>query len=314
MPASAADGVRRAQDLVAERRLAVLERLAPSRAASDAGSRRSTRAAARTGTSSCSTCRRDSSARRPASTPCFGTSCDLAARRRVDGVEQRRERVAEAEAAATAVADVEDARELGIERAASVNCGERQSIGWRVGASRLPSRRGRLAGRVTAALLDARRQARAGRRPGRARRERRRSVGYLPSVSSAFWNRFACERSAFASVSNQSAISSKPFAARGLGHARIHVRVLVRLAGDRGLQVVARLADRQARGRIADRLEVLEMPVRVARLAFGRRPEHGSRRRCSPRRRPWRRNTDSGDSPATRRRRRPSDSVRSCCP
>jgi hypothetical protein len=30
------------------------------------------------------------------------------------------------------------------------------------------------------------------------------------SASSAFWKRFACERSAFASVSNQSAISSKP--------------------------------------------------------------------------------------------------------
>src|SRR5206468_5300540 len=30
------------------------------------------------------------------------------------------------------------------------------------------------------------------------------------SASSAFWKRLACERSAFASVSNQSAISSKP--------------------------------------------------------------------------------------------------------
>ncbi len=41
-----------------------------------------------------------------------------------------------------------------------------------------------------------------------------------------------------------------------------------------GLQIVARLADRQARRRIADRLEILEMAVRVARLAFGRRAEH----------------------------------------
>ena len=40
----------------------------------------------------------------------------LAARRRVHGVEQRREGVAEAEAAPAAVADVEDARELLVER------------------------------------------------------------------------------------------------------------------------------------------------------------------------------------------------------
>src|SRR5690348_1464080 len=55
------------------------------------------------------------------------------------------------------------------------------------------------------------------------------------------------------------------FAASGLRHARVHVRVLVRLARDRGLQIVARLADRQARGRIADGLEVLEVAVRVPR-------------------------------------------------
>src|SRR5688572_28350416 len=64
-------------------------------------------------------------------------------------------------------------------------------------------------------------------------------------------------------------------AARGLGHARVHVGVLVRLARDRGLQVVARLADRQARGGIADGLEVLEVAVRVPGLAFGRRPKYG---------------------------------------
>src|SRR5262245_20135477 len=64
-------------------------------------------------------------------------------------------------------------------------------------------------------------------------------------------------------------------AASGFGHARVHVGVLVRLAGDRRLQVVARLADRQARGRIADGLEVLEVAVRMPGLTFGRRPKYG---------------------------------------
>src|SRR5690606_18142885 len=67
----------------------------------------------------------------------------------------------------------------------------------------------------------------------------------------------------------------EPLVARGLRHARVHVRVLVRLTGDRRLQVRARRADRQARGRIADRLEVLEVPVRMAGLALGRRAEYG---------------------------------------
>jgi hypothetical protein len=42
---------------------------------------------------------------------------DLALRRRVDRIEQRRKRVAQAKAAATAVADVEYALELLLERA-----------------------------------------------------------------------------------------------------------------------------------------------------------------------------------------------------
>ena len=60
----------------------------------------------------------------------------------------------------------------------------------------------------------------------------------------------------------------------GLGHARVHVGVLVGLAGDRRLEVLAGRADRQPGGRVAHRLEVLEVAVRVTGLAFGGRTEH----------------------------------------
>src|ERR671919_420380 len=59
--------------------------------------------------------------------------------------------------------------------------------------------------------------------------------------------------------------------ARLLRHARIHVGVLVRLAGDRRLEILARAPDRQVGGRIAHRLEVLEMPMRMPGLAFSGR-------------------------------------------
>src|SRR5215813_15556245 len=62
--------------------------------------------------------------------------------------------------------------------------------------------------------------------------------------------------------------------ARRLGHPRIHVGVLVGLAGDRGLQIVARLADRQAGRWIADRLEIFQVSVCVAGLAFRGRTEY----------------------------------------
>ncbi len=57
-------------------------------------------------------------------------------------------------------------------------------------------------------------------------------------------------------------------------HAGVHIGVLVGLADDRGLEVVGGRADRQARGGIADRFEILEVPVRVAGLALGGRAEH----------------------------------------
>ena len=65
---------------------------------------------------------------------------DFAGRAVVDQVEQPREGIAQVEAAAAAVTDVEDALHFLFERASSQNQGLRQSIAWRIGASRLPSR------------------------------------------------------------------------------------------------------------------------------------------------------------------------------
>ena len=62
--------------------------------------------------------------------------------------------------------------------------------------------------------------------------------------------------------------------AGGLRHTRVHVGVLVGLPGDGRLQVELRVANRQTRGRVADRLEILEVAVRVASLTFSRRTEH----------------------------------------
>ena len=62
----------------------------------------------------------------------------------------------------------------------------------------------------------------------------------------------ACDFSALARVSNQSAISAKPSSRADLGHAGIHVGVLVGFAGDGGFQVHVGVADGQAGGRIAD--------------------------------------------------------------
>ena len=55
---------------------------------------------------------------------------------------------------------------------------------------------------------------------------------------------------------------------RGLGHARIHVRVLVGFAGDGGLEIQQRVTDGQIRSGIAYALQVVEMAVGVARFAI----------------------------------------------
>src|SRR3990172_467359 len=58
--------------------------------------------------------------------------------------------------------------------------------------------------------------------------------------------------------------------ARGPGEARVHLGVLVGLAGDGGLEVLAGVADRLARGRTAHLLEEVEVAVGVARLPLPR--------------------------------------------
>ena len=64
------------------------------------------------------------------------------------------------------------------------------------------------------------------------------------------------------------------FVTRGLRHTRVHVGVLVRLAGDGGLEVVAGLADRQAGRRVAAFFEIFEVAMRVAGFTFGSGTEH----------------------------------------
>src|SRR5262249_50258590 len=49
------------------------------------------------------------------------------------------------------------------------------------------------------------------------------------------------------------------FLARSLREARVHRLVLVRLAGDGALQVLLGVSDREARGRITDALQVVEV-------------------------------------------------------
>ena len=95
------------------------------------------------------------------------------------------------------------------------------------------------------------------------------------SVSSAFWKRPAWRLLGLRQGLEPVGDLVEAFLAGGARHARIHVGVFVRLAGDRGLQVVGGAADRQAGGRIADFFEKFEMAVRMAGLAFGGRAEHG---------------------------------------
>src|SRR5882757_10367783 len=65
------------------------------------------------------------------------------------------------------------------------------------------------------------------------------------------------------------------FLASNAGHARIHVDILVGLAGDRGLEDVAgrtaRLAGRRVARGVPHFLEIVGMAVRAPGLAFGRR-------------------------------------------
>src|SRR6185437_13764427 len=112
---------------------------------------------------------------------------DLQGRRGIDGVEQRRKGIAQVEAATAAVTDLEDPRELLLERSLVVEA-RLAPLQWMANGSR------------KAALAV----------PVRLDVAQSVSSAAAQSVSSAFWKRLACERSALARVSNQSAISLKP--------------------------------------------------------------------------------------------------------
>ena len=79
--------------------------------------------------------------------------------------------------------------------------------------------------------------------------------------------------SARARVSSHSATSIEALVAGRAGEARVHLGVLVGLAGDGRAQVVLGRADGLARHRIADRGEEVEVTERVAGLALGDRAE-----------------------------------------
>src|SRR2546430_950471 len=61
----------------------------------------------------------------------------------------------------------------------------------------------------------------------------------------------------------------EPLAPRGLGEARIHLGELVRLAVDRGLEVLLGRADRQPGHRIPRFLQEVEVPEGVSGLGLG---------------------------------------------
>src|ERR1700761_6259170 len=67
----------------------------------------------------------------------------------------------------------------------------------------------------------------------------------------------------------------KAFAARGLGHARIHVGVFVGLARDGGFEVGIGGADGLAGRRIAHFLQIFQMTMGMAGFAFGGGAEYG---------------------------------------
>ena len=93
-------------------------------------------------------------------------------------------------------------------------------------------------------------------------------------------------------------------------HARIHIRIFVRFTGNRRFQIIGSTADGLACRGIAGFFEVLQMAVSVAGLAFRSRPENSGDIVVTFDIRLLGRNTDSGGSPGSRRRKRLSDSLR----
>ncbi len=163
---------------------------------------------------------------------------DLTAGGRIDGVKQRRERLAQAEATPTAVTDIEHTLEFLLKRVFVV---ERRL---------LPVQRVTRGGAETTLPVL---------RPLAAVVHR---IAYR--VSSAFWKRLACERSALASVSNQSAISANPSVRAAFampGYMSEYSCVSPAMADFR-LALVSPIG--QSRGRVADQLEIFEVAVGMA--------------------------------------------------
>src|SRR6185312_9210905 len=153
----------------------------------------------------------------------------------------------------------------------SVKSGFCQSIGWRVGASRLPSREVMVGGEW---------------RIANGKKGKWRVAALFAIRHSPFAYLLAerverlLEASGMALFRFRESLEPvgdfiETFRARGLGHARIHVGVFVRFARDRGFEVQVGATDRLAGRRIADGFEEFEMTVRMARFAFRGGAEHG---------------------------------------
>src|SRR5450631_2265555 len=152
--------------------------------------------------------------------------------------------------------------------AGSLKDAPRQSSGWRIGASRPPSRLPCVGGLMREGVVplgvpvafDDRGTA----------SERYRALDGIQSLLEAVGMRALGFRQRLEPISDL----GKAFIARRARHAWVHIGVLVGFARNRCTQVQLRLADRQPGGRIAHLLEVLEVPMRVAGFALGGRTEH----------------------------------------
>src|SRR5579872_2160216 len=147
----------------------------------------------------------------------------------------------------------------------SKKSGSCQSRGWRVGASRLPSRM----------IISRRKICREleGRKgfhpftPLGSRRLGKRVERLLEAAGMGFLG--------LGEGLEPFGDFLEAFLTRGARHARIHVGIFVRLAGDRRLEVGRSGPDRLAGGRITDLFKEFEMAMGMPRLAFGGGAEHG---------------------------------------
>ena len=90
------------------------------------------------------------------------------------------------------------------------------------------------------------------------------SVQFVQSFLETIGVRTFCLTEGFKPVSN----FVKAFLARGACHARIHICVFMRFAGDRGFQIVTGGTDGQSGCRITGFFEVLQMTMCVSGFAF----------------------------------------------